>query len=123
MLINETPSETEGVSIPGITTVKPRLLSLAGVEIHPKIEELSSEDKLLENILYDIVQDVNKFLKNTKYEYRVSIDFSEDFEYPDWKHANIVIQIADRDYDHVLDLWDEISSEVSLRRCLLDLSK
>lgn len=95
-----------------IPTIRPPLSSLASIEIHPKIKELSSEDELLNYILYDIVQDVNTVLKNTDCEYKISINFSEDFDDPEWTHANVIILVDDEDYDQVLDLWEEVSTKV-----------
>jgi hypothetical protein len=95
-----------------IPTVRPQILSLARVEIHPKIQELASEDKLLDNILYDIVQDVNTYLESTEYKYKISVDFSKDFEDPEWINANVVILIKGGKYDQILDLWEDVSSKV-----------
>jgi len=95
-----------------IPTVRLPLVSLANIEIHPKVKELSSKDELLNYILYNIIQDVNTILKNTDCEYKISIDYSEDFEDPEWTHANVIILIDDEDYDQVLDLWEEVSTKV-----------
>jgi len=93
-------------------SISPSKLSSLDVEIHPHILDISLKDQLFDVILSDIVQNTKILLQNKQYKFNVRIDFSEDREYPDWNHADVVIQIAEEDYDRVLDLWDEVSTNV-----------
>jgi hypothetical protein len=85
---------------------------LEKLNIYPEIKEISSEDRsfdyILKNILYIIY---NNLIPSGK-EYSVDVRLGTDPHDPSDRHSDIIINIYDENYKYVLDLWDEVGSEI-----------
>jgi len=93
----------------------------AKLSISSEIEELRSEDVYFKYALNSIFNLIDNHLNNIGHVYRVGVALDVDQDLPSWRRANITVGINGMDYQSVLNLWDDIGSEVgsfleSLRR-------
>ncbi|GEM_PF-2179934 len=118
-----TKSITEGNSEESTMFAAPAISETfrAKLSVSSEIEELRSHDVYFKYVLNSIFNLVDESLDNIGHFYSVGVALDVDQDLPNWRRANIIVGIEGMDYQHILDLWDDIGSEVgnyldSLRR-------
>jgi hypothetical protein len=82
------------------------------LSISPEIGDLLADDQEFKYTLYNILNLIDKSLNGIKHDYHVGVVLDTDQDLPNWKRANIIVGIWGMDYQSILNLWDNIGSEV-----------
>jgi hypothetical protein len=121
--IGEALSTIEGNSEESIVVGTPEISEtlVAKLSISSEIEELRNEDVHFKYVLNNIFNLIDNYLNDIGHIYRVGVALDVDQDRPSWRRANITVGINGMDYQSVLNLWDDLGSEVgsyleSLRR-------
>jgi len=84
----------------------------ARLNISPEIRDLLVDDQEFNYTLYNIFNLIDKYLDGIGHTYCVDVVLDFDQDLPNWKRANIIVAIKGMDYQSILNLWDEIGSEI-----------
>ncbi|MCX6673918.1 MAG: hypothetical protein NTY37_09090 [Methanothrix sp.] len=107
-------STTEGNSEDSIMVGTPAISETfrAKLSISSEIEELRSEDVYFKYALNSIFNLIDNALNGIGHIYHVGVALDVDQDLPSWRRANIIVGINGMDYQSILNLWDDIGSEV-----------
>jgi len=82
------------------------------LRISSEIGAILVDDQEFKYALYNIFNLIDKSFTSIKLDYHVDVALDTDQDLPNWKRANIIVGIHGMDYQSILNLWDNIGSEV-----------
>ncbi len=74
-----------------------------------EIKALLSKDKILMEIIDEIKETVDSLLVPTNKEYKTKIFLRRDIEIPDWEEIVFSVEMRERNFKEINELWNEIS--------------
>ena len=90
------------------------------LNVSSEIEELRSENNHFKHVLDSIFNLIENPLNRIGYGYHIDVALDVDQDLPSWSRANIIVGINGIDYQQILNLWDDIGSEIG---CYLESLK
>ena len=78
------------------------------IETEREIEILEEVDPLFKEILENVLDEIEEFLQDKEIQYRIKLSLEKDLEDPNLEELLISIHTAQKDFNDISKLWDDI---------------